>query len=74
MADRNLGEEVKIADFPPVKKLVRAVIAGGGKLLVCGHCAECCKIEKTSLVDGAKACTREDFLKLLQSGMVSLSY
>jgi len=74
LADRNLGEEVKIADFPPVMKLVRDVISGGGKVLVCGHCAECCKIEKTSLVDGARPCTREEVLKLLHSGMISLSY
>ena len=74
LADRNLAADVKIADFPPVQKLVRNVIAGGGKVLVCGHCAECCKIEKTSLVDGATPCTREELLKLLQSGMVSLSY
>ena len=61
LADKDLGEDVKIADFPPVKKLLADVIAGGGKVLVCGHCAEVCHMLKDSLVEGATACDRISF-------------
>ena len=74
LASKDLGDDVKIADFPPVRKLLADVIAGGGKVLVCGHCAEVCKMEKKSLVEGATACTREEVLGNLKPGMVCLSY
>lgn len=73
-AARNLSEDVKAADFPPVKQLLANVIASGGEVLVCKHCAAIAKVDVKSLVDGAVLVTHEDLLRQIKPGMVGFSY
>ncbi len=40
-AAKDLGDDIKYADFPPVKKMFADFVAMGGRVLVCGHCARC---------------------------------
>ena len=37
-AAKDLGDNMKYADFPPVKKMLADFVAMGGRVLVCGHC------------------------------------
>ena len=44
-AAKNLGDDVKYADFPPIKKMLADFVAAGGRVLVCGHCCACRQAE-----------------------------
>lgn len=74
IASASLGDDVKIADFPPVKELLARAIAQGATVLVCGHCTEVCGVAKDSLIDGVKVSQHGDVLTHLKPGMVSFSY
>ena len=43
-AAKHLGDDVKCADFPPIKKMLADFVAAGGRVLVCGHCAHVVKL------------------------------
>jgi predicted peroxiredoxin len=73
-ASRTLGDDVKTADFAPVKELLAGIIAKGGTVMVCGHCAEVCSVPKDGLVEGVKISSHGDILDLLKPGMVSFTY
>jgi predicted peroxiredoxin len=69
-----LSDDVKVADFPPVKSLLAQVITNGGKVFVCEHCAHICNVDKTSLVSGVTVASHADLLGQLKPGMVCFSY
>jgi predicted peroxiredoxin len=73
-ATKSLGADVKIADFAPVKDIVAAIIAGGGKVAVCDHCAHVCNVDTANLVEGAVIAGHGGILELVKPGMVSFSY
>jgi predicted peroxiredoxin len=73
-ATKDLSEDVKVADLPPVKKLLADVIANGGKVLVCRHCAHVVKLGADSLVEGAVIAEQTDVLARIKPGTVALSY
>jgi predicted peroxiredoxin len=74
LADRELGAEVKYADFAPVADLLRDIIAKGGKVFVCAHCARLMKVDKDRLAPGIVLSEHGDIMKALQPGMVGFSY
>jgi predicted peroxiredoxin len=74
LADRELGADVRFADFPPVAELLREIIAKGGKVFVCAHCASLLKLDKDRLAPGIVLSEHGDILKALQPGMVGFSY
>ncbi len=74
LAAKDLGDEVKVADFPPVKKLLDDLIAAGGKVIVCEHCAHLAHLDKASIIDGATIGNPDAMLSQLKTGMVSFSY
>ena len=73
-AAKTLGDDVKIADFPPVKKMIADFIAAGGRVLVCGHCTHVVKLKQSDLVAGAKILTQVELFAALQPGTVVFSY
>lgn len=73
-ASKNLSENVKCADFPPIRQLVASVIGSGGKVLVCKHCATVARVDTKSLVDGAVLANHEDILAQIRPGTVGFSY
>jgi predicted peroxiredoxin len=73
-AVKDLGDSVKAADFPPVKNLLADVMASGGKVYVCGHCAQVCNVDKASFVAGVVLASHADILAQMKPGMVGLSY
>jgi copper chaperone CopZ/predicted peroxiredoxin len=53
LAAKNMGDDVKYADFPPIKRMLADFIAAGGRVLVCGHCAHVVK-QSSSVPGGAE--------------------
>lgn len=74
LASKDLADDVKIADFPPVKTLLAQVIANGGRVFVCEHCAHVCNVDTKSLVTGATVAGHGEILGQLKPGTVSFSY
>jgi predicted peroxiredoxin len=73
-ADRDLGADVKFADFPPVAELLRDILAKGGKVFVCGHCAAVMKVSRDNLAPGIVMSEHGGIVDALQYGMVGISY
>lgn len=73
-ADRALGADVRFADFPPVAELLGSIIAKGGQVLVCGHCAAVLKVAKENLAPGISISEHSGILAALQPGTVVFSY
>lgn len=69
-----LGDDVKIADFPPVRQLVGEVVARGGKVLVCAHCAKVTGVDASTLLPGVTIAEHGAVLSDIAPGMVGLSY
>lgn len=73
-AARDLGEDVKFGDFPPVKKMLADVIAAGGKVVACDHCSHLMKIEQSEMIPGVTVGAHKDLLRLIRPGTVGFSY
>ena len=64
-ADANLPKDVKYADFPPVKDMLADVMAKGGTVFVCVHCAQVVGVSKDKIAKGMIPADHADFLKKL---------
>ena len=73
-AAKDLGDDVKYADFPPVKKMLADFVAMGGRVLVCGHCAHVVKLEQRDMIDGAKVLAHGELFAAMPPGTVVFSY
>ena len=62
-AAKDLGDDIKFADFPPIKKMLADFVAQGGRVLVCGHCAHIVKLEQGNIIDGAKVLAHKRTLR-----------
>jgi predicted peroxiredoxin len=74
LADRHLGADVRFADFPPVAELLKDIIAHGGSVYVCAHCAAAMKLTREDVAPGIVLSEGGDVLKALHPGMVGISY
>jgi len=73
-AAKDLGEDVKFADFPPVKTMLADFLAAGGRVLVCGHCAHVVHLDTQNVIDGAKILAQGELFAALPPGSVVFSY
>lgn len=73
-ADRGLGADVKFADFPPIADLLTDIMAMGGKVYVCGHCAGVMKVSRDNLAPGIVMSEHGDIVEALRPGMVGVTY
>jgi predicted peroxiredoxin len=73
-ATKNLGDEVKFADFPPVKKMLAEFMAAGGRVFVCGHCAHVVNLKQEDMMDGAKTVAHGELLAAMLPGTLVFSY
>jgi predicted peroxiredoxin/copper chaperone CopZ len=71
---KDLDDELKFADFPPVKKMLADFIATGGKVLVCGHCAHVVKLEQQDMIDGVKILTHGELFAAMTPDTSVFSY
>jgi predicted peroxiredoxin/copper chaperone CopZ len=74
LAAKNLSADLKCADFPPVKKLLADLIATGGRLLICEHCAHVAGLTQQDTIDGATIIAHGELFANLKPGAVVLSY
>jgi len=61
-------------DFPTVSELMNAILAGGGKVYVCKHCAEVSGVDLSTLLPGVIVSEHGSLLDELAPGMLSFSY
>jgi predicted peroxiredoxin len=73
-ASTALPADTKYEDFPPVQDLLSAIMAAGGKVLVCGHCAEVSGVDASTLLPGVVVSEHGSLLDELQPGLVGFSY
>jgi copper chaperone CopZ/predicted peroxiredoxin len=73
-AAKDLGDDTKFADFPPVKKMLVDFIAMGGRVLVCGHCAHVVKLGQRDMIDGVKILAHGELFAAMPPGTVVFSY
>lgn len=73
-ASTKLRSDVRVADFPPVRQMVREVIERGARVLVCGHCAKLARVDRSHLLPGVTLANHEDVLSAIKPGMVGISY
>jgi copper chaperone CopZ/predicted peroxiredoxin len=73
-AAKDLGDNMKYADFPPVKKMLADFVAMGGRVLVCGHCAHVVKLEQQNMIDGARVLAHGELFAAMPPGTVVFSY
>lgn len=73
-ASTALPPDTRYEDFPPVQELLAAITAGGGKILVCGHCAEVSGVDLSTLLPGIQVSEHGTLLDELNPGMVGFSY
>jgi predicted peroxiredoxin len=74
LADRNLGADARFADFPPIAELLKDILAKGGEVYVCSHCASVMKVSRENLVPGIVMSEHGDIVEALRPGMVGFSY
>jgi copper chaperone CopZ/predicted peroxiredoxin len=73
-AAKDLSDDIKIADFPPIKKMLADFIGMGGRVLICGHCAHIVKLEQENMIDGAKVLAHNELFTTMTPGTVVFSY
>ncbi len=73
-ASSKLGDDVREADFPPVRQMVRDVVTRGGNVLVCGHCAAVTRVDGSTLLPGVTLANHGNVLAAIEPGMVGISY
>lgn len=73
-AAKDLGDNPKFADFPPIRKMIADFVAMGGRVLVCGHCAHIVKIEQRDMIDDAKVLAHGELMTATTPGTVVFSY
>jgi copper chaperone CopZ/predicted peroxiredoxin len=73
-AAKDLGDDIKFADFPPIKKMIADFVAMGGRVLVCGHCAHVVKMEQRDMIGGAKVLAQGELFAAMPPDIVVFSY
>ncbi len=73
-ATKDLSDDVKFGDFPPIKQMLADFVAAGGRVLVCGHCAHVVKVGPQDLISGAKTVAQDELLAATPPGTVVFSY
>lgn len=74
LATKDLGPDVRLEGFPPVSELVREIVAKGGKVIVCGHCASVLALDPASMQPGVTFAQHGDWLDAIEPGTVGFSY
>jgi predicted peroxiredoxin len=54
--------------------MLTGLMAAGGRVLVCGHCAHVINLNPEDMIDGAKIVAHDELLSALTPGTVVFSY
>jgi len=74
LAVKNLGDDVKYADFPPVRKMLTTFMEKGGTLYACEHCTSVCGVKSAELLDGIVITKHGTLLAELNGNSLVFSY
>ncbi|MBN2293574.1 MAG: DsrE family protein [Pirellulales bacterium] len=74
LAVKDLGDDVKYADFPPVREMLRTFMEKGGKLYSCEHCTGVCGVKKENLLEGIAITKHGKLLGELNGNSLVFSY
>jgi predicted peroxiredoxin len=74
LAAKDLGDDVKYADFPPVKQMLTTFMEKGGDLYACEHCSGVCGVGKDELLDGVIITKHGQLLGELNGNSLVFSY
>lgn len=74
LAVKDLGDDVKYADFPPVREMLMKFMEKGGKLYSCEHCTGVCGVKKENLLDGIVITKHGKLLSELNGNSLVFSY
>ncbi|MFZ5830122.1 MAG: cation transporter [Planctomycetota bacterium] len=73
-AAKDLADDVKYADFPPVKQMLAEFMKAGGTLLVCQHCAHVSGLKDEDLIEGVVLSKQTELLEEIDRGGAVFSY
>ncbi len=73
-AAEDLPASVKLEDFPSIRQLLSDIVAAGGKIYVCGHCANLMKVDTKKLLPGIALTDQRQILDAIPPHALSLSY
>ena len=74
LAVKDLGDDVKYADFPPVIKMLTTFMKKGGTLYACEHCTSVCGVKSEKLLDGIVITKHGKLLAELNGNSLVFSY
>jgi predicted peroxiredoxin len=74
LAVEDLGDDVKYADFPPVREMLSTFMEKGGTLYACEHCTAVCGVDKQELLDGITIVKHGQLLDDLNGNSLVFSY
>lgn len=74
LASKDLGDDVKYADFPPVKEMLATFMEKGGTLFACEHCTGVCGVKTEDLLDGIVVTKHGKLLAALNGDSLVFSY
>lgn len=74
LATKDVSADTRFADFAPVSEMIRDIVAKGGKVVVCGHCAAVLKLDPASMQPGVTVAQHGDWLDGVEQGTVGLAY
>ena len=74
LASTELGDDVKYADFPPVKEMLGTFMEKGGTLYACEHCTGVCGVATEELLDGIVVTKHGKLLAALNGNSLVFSY
>ena len=74
LAVRGAADGVAEEGFAPLKELMAAFAAAGGKIYVCSPCFKKRELDETALVDGAVVVGGAKLVEFMSTGCPSVSY
>jgi predicted peroxiredoxin len=74
VATEGYADDVRKEGFQPLREVMEAFVANGGRIWVCGTCAKPRGITESDLVAGAQIVTAAHVVQYLASGATSISF
>jgi predicted peroxiredoxin len=74
LATKSPSAGLRFADFPPVGQMLQEIMAAGGRVVVCGHCARVQRVSESDFIPGVVVAHHGELLNELDPTMVGFSY
>ena len=74
IAARNLGDDVKFGEDPPVRQQIETLIEKGARAYACPYCVKAVGMKAEDLLPGVEMATRESLFAHLHANTVVFTY